>query len=439
MLSSSRATLNRSRVFLSEIRRLLWGQVEMKPVVFLLLLLAVHAVMPATLYVAPRTDTLSGNGTLAEPYGNLQQAIDRASDGDVLQLAPGQYIAAPSAFHEELCGNCQEHRTAVEATRGFLIEGKRLHIQGAGEDQTILVTNAGYGVLFLNSRGSVLENVALTGGVRDADGKATDAGVVAKFSTVEICHCHIRDNRNYIDSVIVGIGGIMGRENSELWIHDCRITNNSWDGVALYRGATALITDCVIDSGRGAGIGITWDASATCLRNRISHCWKGLGSFGTSTVVARNNAVFDNLGWGIIATGESHLTAENNVVTRNGNCGMAIWSEESNGRIVNNIVTENGHKKEWVCPCVGLWSIGTANAWVIGFNDLWANVAGEFQGPMSPEQMRTRFSADPQFVDSLDFHLMPSSPCIDTGDSLLTDPDGSRSDMGIFGGPDARR
>lgn len=394
--------------------------------------------MSTTFHVAPRTDGLPGTGTIAEPFGDLQHAIDVAKDGDVLKLAPGEYAAVAKPFIEDLCGNCTEHQTSVQAIRGFLIEGKALHIQGAGSDSTFLITNAGYGVLFLHSRGSIIEDVAITGGIRDSDGNATDAGIVTKFSTVEIRRCHICDNSDYIEAIVVGIGGIIGREDSELLIHDCRMTNNSWDGVALYRGATATIRDCVIDSGRGAGIGITWDASAICLRNRVSNYWKGIGSFGTSTVTARNNAVFDNLGWGIIATGESYLVAENNVVFRNGNCGMAIWSNECGGRIVNNIVTENGHRKEWVCPCVGLWSVGMAENWTIDFNNVWANYSGDFLGPLPLARMRGALSKNPQFADTLDFHLTPSSPCIDTGDSTLTDPDGSRSDMGIFGGPTAK-
>lgn len=403
-----------------------------------ILFLLVQTGAATTLYVAPRTDQPPGKGTVADPFGDLQYAIDRASDGDVLELSPGEYAATAMPFAEALCGNCLEHQTTVQATRGFLIEGKRLHIRGAGLGETVFVTHAGYGVLFLNSRGSQIENVAITGGVRDPDGNATNAGIVAKFSSVEIRRCHIRDNTDFIDSIVVGIGGIMGRENSELWIQDCRITHNSWDGVALYRGAVATISDCVIDSGRGAGIGITWDASALCFRNRISNYWKGLGSFGTSTVVARNNAVFDNLGWGIIATGESHLVAENNVVVRNGNCGMAIWSSESSGRIVNNIVAQNGHKDEWVCPCVGLWSAEEAGHWVIAFNDVWGNAKGNFQGQLPPSHTRGGLSVNPQFMDSLDFHLMPPSPCIDSGDTVLTDPDGSRSDIGLYGGPAAR-
>lgn len=45
---------------------------------------------------------------------------------------------------------------------------------------------------------------------------------------------------------------------------------------------------------------------------------------------------------------------------------------------------------------------------------------------------------DPLFVDALneDFHLSSTSPCLDKGQPTIKDPDGTRSDMGYFGGPD---
>ena len=45
-------------------------------------------------------------------------------------------------------------------------------------------------------------------------------------------------------------------------------------------------------------------------------------------------------------------------------------------------------------------------------------------------------SSDPAFViPGTNFHLQTGSPCINTGDPSITDPDSSRSDMGCYGGP----
>lgn len=45
---------------------------------------------------------------------------------------------------------------------------------------------------------------------------------------------------------------------------------------------------------------------------------------------------------------------------------------------------------------------------------------------------------DPRFVDAQngDLHLSDNSPCRDSGNPALLDPDGTRSDMGYYGGPD---
>ncbi len=43
---------------------------------------------------------------------------------------------------------------------------------------------------------------------------------------------------------------------------------------------------------------------------------------------------------------------------------------------------------------------------------------------------------DPLFTSSSDFHIADGSPGWNTGQPSLSDPDGSRSDMGYFGGPD---
>jgi hypothetical protein len=358
-----------------------------------------------TIFVEGSWLGVAGTGTAYDPYGDLQRAIDEARDSDTLIVKAGVYPAKPQPYTEELCGNCQDHRTTVNASRGFLIEGKVLIIRGEDAARTTLITNAGYGVLFLNSRGSRLENVTVTKGKRDLDGNATDAGIVAKFSTVTISGVIIRDNSDRADSVVVGIGGIFGRENSELNIERCLIYNNGWDGITLYRGAVACICDNTIRDGRGVGIGLTWDAAATVLRNRISGYWKGIGTFGASRAIVSNNLVTKCLGWGIIATGDSYLDAINNNVLYNGNCGLAIWSETCRGRFVNNICINNGWKEQWVAPQVGLWNNGKAENFIIANNDIWGNLKGNYENMPDLTGQCGNISLDPLFVSDGDYQI----------------------------------
>jgi hypothetical protein len=368
---------------------------------------------------------------------NLQKAIDAAKDGDTLILPAGIYYADPKPFTDPLCGNCLDQKTAVAASTGFVIRDKSIVIIGRGSDSTALVTGAGYGVYFENSSESRLIGLRVMGGRRDLDGNATDAAVVVRESRVYIEYCSLSGNNHRQDSVVVGIGGVFGREGAEIFVSYSDIIDNGWDGMALYRGAAAVISDCVIKKGRGAGIGVTWDAHCVTEGNRISEYWKGIGSFGTSTVIAHNNLVYDNLGWGIIGTGESYLDAANNVVYHNGNCGLAPWSQESRGRFVNNIVTDNGWRKEWVCPCVGVWNYGDLNKWQFYNNLIWNNAAGNFRDMPDITGRDGNISVDPMFVGEGDFHLRPGSPAIDAGYKEINDHDGSPSDLGIYGGTSA--
>lgn len=401
--------------------------------------LAILTAAAGTIYVGDdntrhRTDEFR-NGY----YNDLQTAIEKAESGDTIRIAPGVYYAKQYAFPESLCGNCETHISQVKATRGFLIDGKSLLLIGSGTDSTILVTGAGYGVLFLDSQNSVITNIKITGGKRDLDGMATDAAIVARNSKVTITGCLIEDNTDRPEEVVVGIGGIFGREGSELFIIGNRIFNNGWDGIALYRGATAYIADNDINGGRGAGIGITWDASAQIYRNVVKNYWKGIGAFGASRVVVSNNLVKDNLGWGIIVTGNAYMDVSNNVVTKNGNCGLAIWSDECTGRFANNIVTENGWREQWVCPPVGFYNYGYPKNFKISHNNIFNNSEGEYRDMPDYTEKFGNISVDPKFAGDEDYHLLADSPCIDTGDPEITDNDGSRSDMGLYGGPRAVR
>ncbi|MEE8575837.1 MAG: right-handed parallel beta-helix repeat-containing protein, partial [candidate division Zixibacteria bacterium] len=370
---------------------------------------------------------------------DLQSVIDYAKSGDTLILAIKSFTAEPKAFADPLCGNCLDPLDGANASVGFVVKDKALTIIGQDRTGSKLITKAGYGLYFENSFGSELKNLTVTGGIRDVDGDATDAAVVVRNSRLLISGCNLSDNDHRIDSVVVGIGGVFGREGADITIHDCRIVNNAWDGIALYRGATAKVTDCFISQGRGAGIGVTWDATCVAYRNEVTGFWKGIGSFGTSVLVARNNLVHNNLGWGLIATGRSFADFANNVVVHNGNCGVAPWSTECHGRIKNNIIVDNGWREQWVCPCVGVWNYGDWAKWDFSNNIVYNNEAGNYEDIWDQTDLNGNISVDPMFIGENNYHLRPDSPARHAGDSAIYNIDGSVSDIGLYGGPQAKQ
>ena len=374
-----------------------------------------------------------------ERGSDLQGVIDYASDGDTILIGEKTIEANPVSFHDSLCGNCAEQKTVTRARYGFIIRNKSLHLIGTDRKKSILQTNAGYGVFFVNSPHSSIENLTITGGRRDPDGNATDAAIVVRRSELHAHHLNIINNNHRIDSVVVGIGGIFGREGAELYIDQCDIIGNGWDGIALYRGASAVVTDCNIKEGRGVGIGVTWDATCIAYRNVVTGYWKGIGAFGTSWVLAHNNAVFDNLGWGIIATGKAFMDIANNVINHNGNCGVAPWSTDCRGRIINNIITNNGWRKEWVCPCVGIWNYGDWAKWEFAYNIVWNNKEGNYRDIWDQTELNGNLSVDPKFVAESVYILKDDSPAINAGHPEVSNTDGSRSDIGLYGGPQGRK
>ena len=99
---------------------------------------------------------------------------------------------------------------------------------------------------------------------------------------------------------------------------------------------------------------------------------------------------------------------------------FALW--QGNYFVLNNLIMNTNY------------GVITHNSTVdYKYNNVW-NVANPYIG-FTPDS--TNLSVDPMIVseDSVDFHLQMYSPLIDAGDPNILDVDGSRSDIGAFGGP----
>jgi cyclophilin family peptidyl-prolyl cis-trans isomerase/HEAT repeat protein len=298
----------------------------------------------------------------ASDAGRLIRAA--ATAGPVrIELAPGRYVLESSVYTDPSCGNCEDATESVPATLGLKVSGTGVEIVGTHADSVVIETRAGYGLLFEDCADCALRHVTVTGGVRSPDGRATDAAVVVRRSTVTLEACVLRDNVGdsaVVATTVVGIAGIAVREGGDATVRGCRIVGNSWDGIAMYRGARAHIVDNVVDGvdraagariggGRGVGIGLTWDAQAVIERNLVRRYWKGIGAFVTADADIRENVVEDILTWGIAlwGPGGAHPAAriERNIVFRTGACGVMIERPVGGGppgTLIDNIIVQTG-------------------------------------------------------------------------------------------------
>jgi hypothetical protein len=73
----------------------------------------------------------------------------------------------------------------------------------------------------------------------------------------------------------------------------------------------------------------------------------------------------------------------------------------------------------------------------VRYSDFHANDS-DFGGMPDRTQVSGNRTSDPRFVDEAggDYHLDAGSSLIDRGDPGIEDVDGSRSDLGMYGGPE---
>ncbi len=175
----------------------------------------------------------------------------------------------------------------------------------------------------------------------------------------------------------------------------------------------------------GGGIFCNSGAAPEIANCRIEGNDQGIALWNNSSAYLHNNVVVNNTYTGISISSASLII--NNTVAGNSN-GMY----DSGGylpTIMNNIVTGNSN--------IGLGCVNGSVPTDFSYNDVWGNGTNYHNCSPGPGSI----SEDPLYEDEPNgnYHLGAGSPCIDTGNPAVqyNDPDGSRNDMGAYGGPGA--
>jgi parallel beta-helix repeat protein len=221
--------------------------------------------------------------------------------------------------------------------------------------------------------------------------------------------------------------------NSSSVVRGNYINSNYFQGIGINITAFNLNFIPIIDSNYIVtdfdGIKIAFGTKPTITNNIIilrGNYAKGFfGSYTDTTKILNNLFIAENAETGIISSTSPHLILNNYLANNFSEDGMVI--QTVNNKVENNVVT-NGYR-----------GIRTGNnpTSIFKYNNSWNNTVN-YSG-FTPDS--TNLSVDPMIVNDdttqgdLDFHLQKYSPLIDAGDPNILDRDGSRSDIGLYGGP----
>jgi hypothetical protein len=367
------------------------------------------------------THYVSHDGTDEYPYtswatatDSILLAIDAADEWDTVRLAAGVFTADTIGLK------------------------KGLVFAGAGRDSTRIVHNGNdpQGIYLIDS--CVVQGIHLQG--------LTDTLVTGEI----IFHL---------------VEGMLGQEDQSALVRDCRLSDIEYAVRALWTDRVNPSKRVVLENNEfsnfyeAAGY---WFCSSRIIGNRFHVDFNDIGGpikqdLGNAEI--RNNVFIRKVRFSapiIELDACDTICVQNNVclsfaavdngvsisinpydegfptlgMVENNFClggQIGIVSYGGNLRIRNNIITGTTY--------VSLhYDKGATSPGYVGFNLFWNNADNWTPADTLAMLAVGSVFANPMFVDSLNFYLQAFSPAIDAGDTLVLDLDGSRSDIGPYGG-----
>lgn len=334
-------------------------------------------------------------------YATIQQAIDAATSGDTVLVAPGAYVENINFLGKAITVQSQSGPEITTITGSF--------------DEAIVRFSSGEGI------DSKLEGFTLQFGVGGGIVIYSSSPTVSNNRITNASACNGWGIRvNYGSPIIKG----------NLIKHKSP-TTCEWgfgNGIELYFTSTPEILDNSISDNRGAGMYL-FAAGTPLIRNNIinGNMGSGIEMGNSSNPVIVQNLIYGNRGSGIywlVPSGSTGPLLINNTIAENIGPGIYADGYDANVRLVNNIIT--GPIGQSAIFCGDFHDTDTP---IFQFNDVFNPGDNAFDGNCAyPNGLNGNISVDPLFEDTqnTEFCLGTGSPVIDAGDnsqSDLTDTD----------------
>jgi len=307
----------------------------------------------------------------------------------------------------------------------------------------------------------VADNVAGddAGGIRVFESTAVlDANTIEHNTSadggggIKVSHVPSLLTDNLIRDNVSGTGGGIMMDNDASTVRGGEISGNTASSGGAIYATLGPWNGAVLEDIRIAGNHAWIGGGVTLTRNFMPVTMRRL-------TIVDNSA--SNVGGGILARG-SDYTLDHSVVARNtALAGGALYHGLAEaytdpcpcpmtvtiGRVTFSVLTGNladtGSAIQGECD-----GLTVENSILAGHDGVSVVVTSAptwrytdatpatFSGMTDPTGIDGNLAADPAFVNPAgdDFHLAAGSACIDAGDPALSDPDGTRADLGRFGG-----
>ncbi len=337
-------------------------------------------------------------------YATIQAAIDAAVTGDEVIVADGTYTG--------------------DGNKNLDFGGKEITVRSASGDPALCIIDCesiGCGFVFNSdeSAGAIVADMKITNGAGFDTGdpdKLHGGGIYCREASPTITGCIIRDNTTTGESA--NGGGVYVRGGAPTF-SNCVIRANvaqHWGGgIFLQDSGNATLINCLIDGNSGDSSG----GGGYC---------EGHDASLINCAITRNAATF-GAGFGCTA---SNLTMTNCVISENAD-GIAFYSFAATPTLTNCTITANVGT-----ACRSVDSAVTITNCVL-WNDDWPEIVIESGGSPTVSYSNVQggwagtgnLALDPLFAFPTDGHLLPTSPCIDSGTNApagglpATDADGN--------------
>ncbi|MEN0062319.1 MAG: MopE-related protein [Myxococcota bacterium] len=380
----------------------------------------------------------------AAPYADLATAVAQASAGDELEIDGTLTSGATIDRDLRLIGAAGG--AEISAQDGpVLTLAQLVELEIVGVD---LQASGPWRVIVAIEGGNVLN-------IQDAELRAGGVKVGSRGGLIEVTDSF---GMELTDVVLRGTAGVdLADEGGAVAI----------DGTGPLTLADVTFTD-VSAEGNGGAIW-SFGMPVTCLRCLFNHTHGAFGGAifaGGADLTIRDSrfcATSGSLGGAIFASSDTNIRASLFTETEASTNGGAIYANAGNWRIQNNTflgvevgavhddaatVASYGNQLEvrnslFVSSSArALDVLGTTLPAQLTYN--WftdnldeADVALDATNTTGTDPQLVRWTPDQDCSDDQPWPIAIVSPLIDAGDPALFDPDGSVSDIGAFGGPDA--